>query len=387
MTITKIEEFLEIINELTGTGEYLYRGHADASWLLRSGAARRIFGSKKEDEIFDPYLVMPYLDDLLKNAKNRRYHRRKETELSDLELLAELQHYKAATFLLDFTRNPFVALWIACSSYKGDKENTPKKEPKIREEELRNGKVFILRIDNSLTKFNYQDVTNSLIDSIPERFEKEEICMWEPSHLNERIPVQSSVFLFGKEPLQPKMKDIRELIIHANSKTAILEELEEHYGINETCLFPDFYGFADSNNAERPNTWMKKFKKVFKEKDHKKRIDLWGNVILENCSFYLAYLYRGEENFNNNDYETALKDYNKALELKADFAKAYLFRGRLYMKTGEKDKARNDFLTAKKIAHKNEDNILLTIMDMNLKELDDLEAEKKKSSGSGEQPG
>ena len=35
-------------------------------------------------------------------------------ELKDLELLTELQHFGAATCLLDFTENAFVALYMAC---------------------------------------------------------------------------------------------------------------------------------------------------------------------------------------------------------------------------------------------------------------------------------
>ncbi|WP_431247265.1 FRG domain-containing protein [Leifsonia xyli] len=35
-------------------------------------------------------------------------------QVSDLELLADLQHYGVATRLVDFTSNPMTALWFAC---------------------------------------------------------------------------------------------------------------------------------------------------------------------------------------------------------------------------------------------------------------------------------
>ena len=37
-------------------------------------------------------------------------------QLSDLEILAELQHFGAATCLIDFSRSALVALWFACQT-------------------------------------------------------------------------------------------------------------------------------------------------------------------------------------------------------------------------------------------------------------------------------
>jgi hypothetical protein len=56
--------------------------------------------------------------------------------LSDLELLLELQHYGAATGLVDFSRDFLIALWFAAHDNKG-----------------KNGKVFVLNI-NDIDKFS-----------------------------------------------------------------------------------------------------------------------------------------------------------------------------------------------------------------------------------------
>jgi hypothetical protein len=40
-------------------------------------------------------------------------------KLSDLELLLELQHYGAATGLVDFSRDFLIALWFAAHDNKG----------------------------------------------------------------------------------------------------------------------------------------------------------------------------------------------------------------------------------------------------------------------------
>ena len=91
-------------------GEFWYRGQRDARWHLQSGAIQRIAGkvSKVEE-------LISYHEELLEDARliggaNSGSNRH---ELRDLELLAELQHYSAATCLLDMTSNfrrPLVCL-------------------------------------------------------------------------------------------------------------------------------------------------------------------------------------------------------------------------------------------------------------------------------------
>jgi hypothetical protein len=51
---------------------------------------------------------------LINDAKSYHYHKE---ELSNLELLLELQHYGAATGLIDFSRDFLVALWFACNAF------------------------------------------------------------------------------------------------------------------------------------------------------------------------------------------------------------------------------------------------------------------------------
>ena len=61
--------------------------------------------------------------DLIKEARRQGHDQKNGQQLSDLELLAELQHFRAATCLIDFTRSALVALWFAVSQ-------TPKKRSK-----------------------------------------------------------------------------------------------------------------------------------------------------------------------------------------------------------------------------------------------------------------
>ena len=51
--------------------------------------------------------------ELIETVKMRGHGDHKKLQ-HDLDILAELQHYGAATCLMDFTRNPLVGLWFAC---------------------------------------------------------------------------------------------------------------------------------------------------------------------------------------------------------------------------------------------------------------------------------
>ena len=48
----------------------------------------------------------------------RGYDEKNGRKLSHLEMLAELQHYGAATCLMDFSYSAQIALWFACQQSK-----------------------------------------------------------------------------------------------------------------------------------------------------------------------------------------------------------------------------------------------------------------------------
>ena len=63
------------------------------------------------------------------------FDKKDERKLCDLEILAELQHFRAATFLIDFTYSAQVALWFACQGSFKDSQNS---------KELSDGKVSVV---------------------------------------------------------------------------------------------------------------------------------------------------------------------------------------------------------------------------------------------------
>lgn len=166
--------------------------------------------------------------------------------------------------------------------------------------------------------------------------------MWEPSHINERIPVQSSVFLFGEEPFKWKEEAIT-IEIAQSSKKDILEKLDKFYGLNENYFFPDFYGFAKSNRTNVPSKWLENYKKAIFANKPEEKIALYDKVISENRSFCYAFLNRGNEKYNNKDYPGAIADYTECIRLKPAYTDVYLNRGNAYVENKNYDEAIADY--------------------------------------------
>ena len=122
MKIFDVSDFLACLagNKEEGSEEDLYRGQADSSWKVDCSAVRRLescFETKMASRPIGHALV-GYLDVLLKES-SRFIGTCPELPrgCSDLDLLAQLQHQGAATGLIDFTLNPLVALWFACTGH------------------------------------------------------------------------------------------------------------------------------------------------------------------------------------------------------------------------------------------------------------------------------
>ena len=97
---------------------YAFRGQANSNWKLHSGATRRLIKYYHENITQAPNFSQIYAnyhsDVLIKPARTNGFDINDGYRISDLQLLSKLQHFEAATGLLDFTWNPLIALWFAC---------------------------------------------------------------------------------------------------------------------------------------------------------------------------------------------------------------------------------------------------------------------------------
>ena len=167
---TVIEKYLvKILNAADGAGVYAYRGQNDAEWRLHSAATRRLIEEYGDGVVFDPEFSEKYLDyhtfNLINPARTRGYGIENGRNLTDLELLAKLQHFGAATGLLDFTWSPLVALWFAAADPNRD------------------GKVFMIDTNDPISVAKVFDVQS--VQSLPSVFVPslgaQPISFWEPT--------------------------------------------------------------------------------------------------------------------------------------------------------------------------------------------------------------
>ena len=311
-------------------GQYLFRGVLNHEYEITASASLRLGENGS-----DPTKLLKINKEMIRDARLEGHDQKNGQRLSDLELLAELQHYGAATCLIDFTYSAQVALWMACRQCsEGDV----------------NGKVFAVRGDDPV---RFKKVTpKSLQKDLDYFFKRNEhsgypLYQWQPKQQNNRIIAQQSIFLFGGAKIEPDA----ECVILKGSKKTLQTSLEKSSGITKARLFPDFDGFArlrahDIDYIE-PNArnYLQRGIEAAQENRWDDAIAYYNEVIslepVDNFTLAEAYCYRAYD--SRNDYDLAIKDYNTAIELNPSFALAYRNRGVTHEREGKVDLAINDY--------------------------------------------
>ena len=264
-----VEDIVRFIKwaEQFENGEYLFRGVPSACYSIEASSYRRLSKNKKT-----PEALLEINQDLIAEARHQGHDLKDGQKLRGLELLAELQHFGAATGLIDFSYNALVALWFACW--------------KSPSEENKNGKVVVLRTDGlePLTKVDY-NLSQKDIEFFfrPDEAGRYTLYQWQPKGQNYRIVAQQSVFVFGGAPIEIDAQ----CQIKAGCHPKILAKLEEISGITGASLFPDFHGFAWLRAHDKPSVTM------FPAKYHR---------------------LKGLEALQDNQLDRAIRSFNEAIE-------------------------------------------------------------------------
>lgn len=243
-------------------GRLIFRGQANKSWDVASSAGRRLRreGKDKQNE------YIRYHINLIANARKNGYNKLEAgSKLSDLEVLAEIQHYGGATCLTDFSTNFLVALWFASQEYSEKKIIKERKKGKIEWKEIKiktKGKVVWLDLgeDKNFNNISYYnnykegDTIQHLLTKRNQSFDlkmkvEPRFWLWEPTKLNNRIIKQDSVFLFGLPAFSDKKLIFNEIIVLQKYKHKIREELDSIFGINAETVFFDLTGYSNNANA------------------------------------------------------------------------------------------------------------------------------------------
>lgn len=268
-----------LLSEQLLDGRYIFRGSAQAHKNdIESGAASRLKNSYKTSQ----REFISYHTDLIHRVKNNRYHFNTGGAIDfaawhDLEILAELQHFGAATCLMDFTNNFLVALYFATA--KRTQPKSSKISPKKGSSEDR-GQVFVMDLlspPNDEFYYINELRANDTIDVIlKKRTRKHDddandsrprIWLWAPTMLNNRIRRQGSIFMFSLDKLVPatisqqkaakKIEEpnvyYRTIDIPSEHKEPVRKELETYFGLSPETIFDDFHGFAgEAHNRNVP---------------------------------------------------------------------------------------------------------------------------------------
>ena len=308
--IKSIDDFIDWIERLSGNLLF-YRGLANAAWEVSASAWRRIESS---DNIAPSASVFQRsITQLLDNAGLCGFNQDQGKTLSDLELLATLQHNGAATCLIDFTTNPLIALWFAC-----------------QEEPRESGKVVAMPTDDIelFSTVSYQNLKKPIEEFL---YKDNKLWKWIPSPLSNRIVAQQSIFVFGEGEIQEQRYE--KVTIDGSSKKEISAELEKRFGITEQHLFNDSTGYALSNAHDKPYTdyteedYFNSGVEFQQKEDLEKARAAYDKAIEIKPRFAEAYHNRGSAKHALGDPEGAIADFDKAIEINPQFAAAYSGRG------------------------------------------------------------
>ena len=309
--IKTLGQFLKWAKECS-RGDYIFRGVPNVEYGIQASAFRR---PKKEERSFEKFLQINR--DLIREARLRGYDGKDGRVLKELEILADLQHFGAATCLIDFTHNAQVALRFACE--------TDQKNPQAAAD----GKVFAVR--NSPPTF--KEITPALlaedIDYFLKDGEKSQLYHWTPRQQNHRIVVQQSIFVFGKYEFDAN----KVCVIAAEKKQEILEELEQVSGITEDRLFPDFEGFARVRREEIVYTeltaseYRERGVLFYSKGDYRDAVSDFDRVFSLNGGDHEVYYLRGSAKYELRLYSEAIDDFTDAIRLKSDEPDYYFSQG------------------------------------------------------------
>ncbi len=338
--VDSVEEYINKIIEIKKVhGMYLYRGQENADWKVECGASRRLRVFLKDEHISD--FLIYYQRDMLDDVFSKRYPEYQNPGIHEIDVISDQQHLGAATMLIDFTKDSLTALFYACLSSD--------KEPK-------HGAVYVVDC-NKLLKFNHlekKDFFNP--EAYSSKLYDKEIYYWEPRIINNRVPAQSSVFLFGAPIIS--IDDECKIIIARHAKEKILKDLDELFNINYNSLFNDRFGFAQSNTADSPlgyrNIYDDKAEilNLINKNKHMDAITKLDSFVKKYPGDYFGYFKRGVAHFMLRNMDKSLQDFEKTVIIKPNTFTAYNNLGIIKSKYGDYDDAIREFTKALSIRPK-----------------------------------
>ena len=328
--VETLSDFLEWASQFDD-GTYVFRGVPNDEYEIQASAYRRVpeTDQNSEDNGFQTFVEIN--EALIREARLRGYDQKDGRPLGDLEILAGLQHFKAATCLIDFTYSAQVALWFACAQHS-------------KTSDLTNGKVFAVRMD--VDRF-IEIEPDSLTEPLPYFLDNNDpqLYHWQPRQQNNRILAQQSIFFFGHY----EFKEDAACIIKKCKKEDIRTELERVSGITEIRLFPDFEGFASlrddlaSYTPLSADEHVKRADQSLRRHKFEEAIADYDKAIYREPTKASLYYSRGLVKTQQEQHENAITDYDEAIRLNPHYVSAYHQRGLTKVQLGQHENAIADY--------------------------------------------
>ena len=214
-----VKNFIEFHNtiEKYSSSSYIFRGQENYEWDLLPKIARKEFARIVPSYFKEEFILRAWL-----RYSNQLLTKHPTDKWDELTLA---QHYGLATRLLDWTKNPLVALFFATFDFNQSVDSA----------------VFILDFKNE-----------TLIREGFTPFDNETSGVFYPRGLSARVINQRGVFTLSHEPqkslekLLPKY-DFVKIKIKGSAKKQIQRNLEQ-YGINEFSIYQDLDNLSNYLN-------------------------------------------------------------------------------------------------------------------------------------------
>jgi hypothetical protein len=212
-TVSSFSELHEVLEQFN-SGDYLFRGVYDLRYKLVPKIGR------PRDKGMDLY---EYESSIMKQFRRWAVPFLDKNPQNDWEFLAIAQHHGLPTRLLDWTRNPMVATYFAVNNKHDDDS-------------------IVYVIDSS--------ELDSGIDHDPFVYDEEdnEVTVFEPDHITQRIVTQDGLFTVHNNPKLPLEEnediEIGKIRIKENCRNKVKQTLD-FYGVHKASLFPGLDGITE----------------------------------------------------------------------------------------------------------------------------------------------
>jgi len=275
--VTSVEEFSACIEKLRINNIIWFRGQSNSEYPIEptlfrkrhvigdyKGIDRQQYNFKKSDAIMKNDL---YALDLFKQKHFAKY---RISTLNDIDYLYLMQHYDIQTRLLDFSTDPFVALYFSTQKKKNEKKFEEEIENIYKEEARNNDSSTIFCINPYILNkqsMGYDGIINLKDTNFNDLKEILHPLAIETDFEDDRITAQKSKFIFfGRMYNDYEFYSILKgsyfrIIIPNSCRKQIFEHIKKT-GYNHTDIFPDFKGIALEINEAIEENYITSLKKL-----------------------------------------------------------------------------------------------------------------------------